>query len=346
MYLGYVVDKSLLKGDPHFGMGCKFCHKGNEKEGSKEAAHKGIVKRPSDDLKTCSMCHKQIADNYSKSLHYTAAGLRNGVMGRFSPEELKTFDKKVFEQSCRSCHASCGDCHVKAPAVGGISIGMIKKHKFVKKDEGKTCAFCHGGRVYPEYTGDYGGTPDVHYQKGMMCMDCHKKAEMHGDGKAYTAKNQVKDRPTCQSCHKLGNEAKMTAKISHAKHQGKVSCYGCHASEVYRQCQNCHMGTGATSKPATYLGLNPRDRKTLTTLRLIPTVRDTFAKAGIRMENYDALPNYWDTPAHNIRKRTERTRSCDTCHVDRTGFLTKELLIKDGSKANEGLIVVPKPINQ
>ncbi len=37
------------------------------------------------------------------------------------------------------------------------------------------------------------------------------------------------------------------------------------------------------------LGLNPRDKKTLTTLRLIPTVRDTFAPAGIKMENFDAL---------------------------------------------------------
>jgi hypothetical protein len=346
MYKGYLVDKDLLKKDPHFGMGCKFCHKGNAEGQGKEAAHKGLVVRPSDNLKTCGMCHKPIADTYGKALHYTTAGLRNGVMARFSPEELKTFDKKVFEQSCRSCHASCGDCHVKAPAVGGISIGLINKHKFVKKDEGKTCAFCHGGRVYPEYTGDYGGTPDVHYQKGMMCMDCHKKAEMHGDGTAYTSKQNVKDRPSCRSCHKLGKEAKMTAKIAHEKHQGKVSCYGCHSSGDYRQCQNCHLGTGATSKPGVLLGLNPRDKKTLTTLRLIPTVRDTFAKEGIKMENYDALPNYWDTAAHNIRKRTERTQSCDTCHVDRTGFLTKELMIKNGSKANESLIVIPRSINR
>lgn len=346
MYQGYVVDKAILKGDPHFGMGCKFCHKGNDKVASKEAAHKGLVVRPSDNLKTCSMCHKKITDTYAKSLHFTTAGQRNGVMPRFSKEELKTFDAKVFQQSCRSCHASCGDCHVKAPAVGGISIGLLQKHKFVKKDEGKTCAFCHGGRVYPEYTGEYCEAPDAHYQKGMMCMDCHKKAEFHGDGNAYASKQDVKDRPACKNCHKLGQEAKMTAKLAHDKHEGKVSCYGCHAASAYRQCRDCHLGTGATSKPEMLLGLSPRDKKTLTTLRLIPTVRDTFAKAGIKMENYDALPNYWDSPVHNIRKRTDRTRSCDVCHVDRTGFLKKELLIKNGSKANEGLIVTPRRINQ
>lgn len=346
MYKGYIVDKELLGKDPHLKMGCTLCHKGNAKEFNREAAHKDLVKRPSDNLRSCMMCHKKIGDTYAKSLHYTTAGQRNGVMPRFSKEELKTFDEKVFQQSCRSCHSSCGDCHVKAPAVGGISIGLIAKHKFVKKDEGKTCAFCHGGRVYPEYTGDYGGSPDVHYQKGMLCMDCHKKAELHGDGQAYTSKQDVKDRPSCRNCHKLGKEAKMTAQTAHREHEGKVTCYGCHAGAAYRQCQQCHLGTGATSSPQMLLGLNPRDKKTLTTLRLIPTVRDTFAKAGIKMENYDALPNYWNTPAHNIRKRTDRTRNCDVCHVDRKGFLTRELLIKDGSKANEGLIVVPRAINR
>jgi hypothetical protein len=345
MYKGFVVDKELLGKDPHFKMGCILCHKGNAKEIKKDEAHKGLVKRPSDNLRSCVVCHKQITDNYAKSLHYTSAGQRSGVMPRFSKEELKTFDEKVFQQSCRSCHASCGDCHVKGAPVGGISIGLIAKHKFVKKDEGKTCAFCHGGRVYPEYTGDYGGSPDVHYQKGMLCMDCHKKAELHGDGTAYTSKQHVKDRPSCKNCHKLGQEAKMTARVAHREHEGKVTCYGCHSGAAYRNCSQCHGGHSAAN-PGMILGLNPRDKKTLTTLRLIPTVRDTFAPAGIKMENFDALPNYWDTPAHNIRKRTDRTRNCDACHVDRKNFLTKELLIKDGSKANDSLIVIPKPINR
>ncbi|MDP2852718.1 MAG: cytochrome c3 family protein [Smithellaceae bacterium] len=346
MYKGYVVDRDLLKKDQHFILACPQCHQGNAGILKKDEAHKGLVKRPSDNMANCATCHKSVTDKYSKSLHYTTAGLRNGVMPRFSKEELKTFDEKVFEKSCRSCHASCGDCHVKSPAVGGISTGLLAKHKFVKKDEGKTCSSCHGGRVYPEYTGEYSGAPDVHYQKGMLCMDCHKKAEFHGDGKAYESKNQVKDRPACRSCHKPGSEKNPAAKMSHEMHADKVSCYGCHSGAEYRNCQQCHAGTGATAKPEMILGKNPRDKKTLTTLRLIPTVRDTFAKVGIKMENYDALPNYWDTPAHNIRKRTDRTRSCDTCHVERKNFLTKERLIKDGSRANEGLIMVPKPIKR
>ncbi|PKN70999.1 MAG: hypothetical protein CVU54_03190 [Deltaproteobacteria bacterium HGW-Deltaproteobacteria-12] len=347
MYKGYVVDRDILKKDQHFILSCPQCHQGNDKVLKKEEAHKDLVKRPSDNMANCATCHKTITDKYTKSLHYTTAGQRNGVMPRFSKEDLKKFDEKVFEKSCRSCHASCGDCHVKSPAVSGISTGLISGHKFVKKHEGKTCSSCHGGRVYPEYTGEYGGEPDVHYQKGMLCMDCHKKMEFHGDGKAYASKNQVKDRPACRDCHKPGSEKTPAAKTSHQMHIDKVTCYGCHSSGEYRQCSNCHTTTGSKAKPGFILGLNPRDKKTLTTLRLIPTTKNTFDAHGIKMDNFDALPNYWDSAVHNIKKRTSRTRSCDSCHVAKEGFLNKEMVIKEGgSKANEGLIFNIKPLKK
>jgi hypothetical protein len=84
----------------------------------------------------------------------------------------------------------------------------------------------------------------------------------------------------------------------------------------------------------------------VTTLRTVPVVRDTFLSAGIKMEHFDALPNYWDTVPHNIRKRTERTRSCEVCHEEKKGFLNKDTLLKNGSKANEGLIYSIKPIKK
>ena len=65
------------------------------------------------------------------------------------------------------------------------------------------------------------------------------------------------------------------------------------------------------------------------------------------MENFDALPNYWDAAVHNIKKRTDRTRSCDSCHVAKRNFLTHEMIIQEeGSKANENLIYDLKPINK
>lgn len=342
-YKAFLVDKQVLQEDPHFSEGCPSCHGGNEKAANREGAHKGLVKRVGD-LKACSTCHEDVVKTYGKSLHYTAAGLRHGVSGRFSKKELAVFDEKVFQRSCRSCHATCSDCHVKSPAVGGVSTGLLKGHRFVKRDDGKTCALCHGGRVYPEFTGDYGGSADIHYQKGMTCLDCHKKAQFHGTGVAYTSKNNVKERPSCANCHKPGSEKTEKAKAAHGQHDKKVSCYACHSGGQYRNCYDCHLGKGATSRPGFYLGLSPRDGNTVTTLRLIPTVRSTFKDAGIAMETFDAVPNYWDAAVHNIKKRTDRTRSCEVCHDEKEGFLTKGILIKNGAKANEKLLYVPKSI--
>lgn len=347
MFRGFLVDKSLIGSDSHFMNGCSSCHNGDEKAHTKDNAHKGIVKKPSDDQKICGECHEDISKHYTSSLHYTTEGLRTGVKGRFSAAEKKTFDEKVFEQSCRTCHASCGDCHVRGPTISGISTGLIKGHKFVRKDEGKTCAICHGGRVYPEFTGEYGGSPDVHYQKGMVCVDCHKAEGLHGDTPSPSAsRRDVKHKPSCIGCHPIGQEKNEKARTAHGTHKDRLSCSACHASAPYRNCYSCHVGKGGTSKPEFFLGKSPRDGKTVVTLRHIPTVRDTFSSAGIKMESYDALPNYWDSIPHNTRKRTDRTRSCGACHDEKKNFLSREMLLKDGSKANEGVLYTPKPIKK
>lgn len=314
------------------------CHRGDESAPTRDKAHAGLVRRPSDERATCSPCHADIAANYEKSLHFTTAGFRNGVLPRFSAAEAKTYDAKVFTQSCNSCHATCGDCHVKSPTISGLSSGLIQGHRFVRRDDAKTCALCHGGRVYPEFTGDYGGNADVHYQKGMTCTDCHRPLELHGNGKAYAGRREVAERPSCAACHAPGAESTDKALAAHATHGEKVSCSACHASAEYRGCSSCHLGAGAAAEPMFVLGRNPRKPEQLTTLRLVPTVRDTFAKAGIAQANFDSLPNLWDTLPHNTKKRTERTRDCAVCHDARSKFLTQEGLPPGGSAANQKLI--------
>lgn len=344
-YKHYLIDKTILDKDPHFGNGCASCHKGDVKSDDQEKAHKGIVKKPSTDLKVCGDCHDDITKTYGNSLHYTTQGLLSKVSKRLSKREEKVFTEKVFGQSCKSCHASCGDCHVSSPAVNGIRSGFLSGHRFVKKDEGKTCAVCHGGSVYPEYTGKYSGSPDVHFQKGMVCTDCHKKIQLHGDGNAYASKSEVKNRPKCKDCHKTGKEVKSAARLAHAKHEGKVSCYGCHAQDEYRNCSGCHEGKASSSKAGFVLGTDPENKKLLTTLRAIPVTRETFLNSGIKMERFDEVPDYRAAPVHNIKKVTGRTRSCDACHVAQKGFLTGKSLMKNGSKANESLIFKMGPLD-
>jgi hypothetical protein len=336
--MGYVVDTEVIETDPHFEYGCSFCHEGDANAETKDDAHASMIKRPSDNPETCGMCHESIAATYTLSLHYTSAGMKNGVSPRFSEEEKVIFDEAVFEQSCRSCHASCGDCHVQSPIISGVNSGFIAGHDFIRKDESKTCALCHGGRVYPEFTGDYGGRPDIHYRNGMTCLDCHSADQMHGDGVEYDGRRDVENKPSCIDCHEETMNGTPEAEESHAIHGEYVSCTACHTATGYRQCSSCHVGGGATSNPAIVLGDNPRVPGQLTTLRLIPTMRTTFEKVGIKQENFDTLPNYWDAVPHNIQKRTDRTRDCATCHGEYLYFLEEENLPKDGSLKNLELV--------
>ncbi|HSR36121.1 MAG TPA: hypothetical protein VLL73_02985 [Desulfurivibrionaceae bacterium] len=333
-YKGYLVDKANLN-DVHLSLGCVKCHGGDDTAKDKEAAHQGYNRRPSDNQALCGECHGKISEAYRTSLHYSTHGFKQGVEPRFSASEKKIFGEKVFGKSCNNCHASCGDCHVRGPVIGGVSVGLLAGHKFVRRSEAKTCGACHGGRVYPEFTGEVGGPPDVHYQAGKSCMDCHGIVEMHGDGKQYGSRHEVPGRPNCASCHP---ESSAKAKSAHDQHRDRLTCNACHSSGPYNNCYNCHLGKGAQMKPGMILGKDARTGK-VSPLRVVPTVRDTFAAAGIKQENFDALPNYWGAAPHNIKKRTDRTRSCETCHQDRKYYLEKENLIPNGSKANEPLII-------
>lgn len=333
-YKGYLVDQAQLK-EVHLALGCVKCHGGNDTAKEKDTAHKGLNRRPSDDTSLCAECHGTIAEAYRSSLHYSTHGFDRGVAPRFSDAEKKIFTEKVFSKSCNNCHASCGDCHVRGPVIGGVSTGLIAGHKFVRRAETKTCGACHGGRVQPEFAGEAGGMPDVHYQAGKNCMDCHVAAEMHGNGKKYESRHDIPGRPSCIACHPTSSAKSLPA---HEQHRERLTCVACHSAGPYNNCYDCHLGKGAKQKPGMILGKDWRTGK-VTTLRVVPTVRDTFSSAGIKQENFDALPNYWGATPHNIKKRTDRTRNCDTCHTERKNYLEKRDLIPNGSKMNERLII-------
>ncbi len=145
---------------------------------------------------------------------------------------------------CTACHS------VMPPGHEPPSNGKDKKiHPLIsKKIPVENCVRCHNrsGRIGISYTGVYEsenyGTPykngamstltlpgnryylelppDIHYQRGMGCIDCHTRNEVMGDGKRY-AHYEEQLEITCESCHPATPE--QTARIGLTRKNEKMT---------------------------------------------------------------------------------------------------------------------------
>jgi len=178
--------------------------------------------------------------------------------------------------------------------------GPDKGHPLItKKIPVENCVRCHNrsGRIGISYTGVYEsegyGTPyeqgdlsknrlpgnrfflklppDIHYSKGMACIDCHTRNEIMGDGKRY-AHFEEQLEIHCETCHTTSNPGltaknsmlnnldpkttppTLTGKLDSKLHLAKLpltdeclftgherlSCQSCHSTWV-PQCYGCHV---------------------------------------------------------------------------------------------------------
>ncbi len=194
----------------------------------------------------------------------------------------------------------CSACHYE----GNPNLPPAKRKKahpwIDKKVPIKNCVRCHNrsGRIGISYTGIYesegsgapikGGKlstqrlpgnrfylklpPDIHYKKGMACIDCHTRREIMGDGKRY-AHFEDQLEISCTTCHqrrdpgltrkgdrlpqiKVEKDGRiiLTDKLHGKKHLVKqplagvcdfkghrrLSCQACHSAWV-PQCYGCHV---------------------------------------------------------------------------------------------------------
>lgn len=336
--------KPAFLSSTHNSEGCESCHKGDPKGADKDRAHAGLIARPSRQPDaTCGACHADEVAKVKTSLHFTVRSYETLMKLRSAHKWPDV--QPVFQQACVSCHASCGDCHVsKAKSARG---GLMDGHLFLKRGPMESaCGTCHGGRVYPEYTGKNEGFPaDVHWEKAKMdCLACHPAAQMHGDGTAYPNRHAVKPKPQCLNCHPNAKAGGSPIE-QHAVHGDKINCVVCH-STVYKGCENCHVGEGAKSTLQFKIGKSSRPNApyTYTLLRHVPTVRDMWEpKVKDGMPNYDAEPTWKDTTPHNIQRKTPRTASCNNCHGNARLFLKPGDLNPTEATANAKVVVTIIP---
>lgn len=89
----------------------------------------------------------------------------------------------------------CIHCHNRGGRTGVSFIGTIE-------GDGYQTPFTKSGGKQPKLHGkDYNHlTADVHYERGMTCIDCHTKQDLHGDSNIYAKREQGVE-IICESCH-------------------------------------------------------------------------------------------------------------------------------------------------
>lgn len=375
-----LVDTAFLD-TVHGKQGCENCHNGNPQGATVEEAHADLVTNPTADggQKICGTCHKDTVEKYQTSLHFTANGLYNGLVeriGEITPIDFSTFPepynklgtkngKEVAEMifnmpvdGCYSCHADCGDCHISYPVTHGHGGGLQQGHLFTTnqklEENEQVCAPCHHmvGPMYAaeDVTGhvpkeEFPHGPDVHYEKGLACTDCHQGAdEFHGDGKPVV--KNMKFAPyadtKCTDCH----EDDMGKGTHTQSHIDNVSCFGCHA-DTYYNCNDCHGSEEGSLNWQYHLGRG-KDGK-ITTYTHNPISENMFFGAPVfKLNEVNTKPFWIQSVPHTIRKvssdKDDPNYICDRCHSGNyDAFIKEEDFVENGIQfPGADTIVVPK----
>ncbi len=206
----------------------------------------------------CSACHYEknpnLAPDQQKKDH--------------SPKAHPWITRKVPIENCVRCHNRSGRI--------GIS------YTGIYESEGSGAPFAKGKLSPNRLPGDrfFLELPaDIHYQKGMACIDCHTRLEIMGDGTRY-AHFEEQLEISCQTCHnkaktgitRKGNKLVnvdpdvkplplLTSKLDGKQHAMKpplagvcdynghkrLSCQACHSTWV-PQCYGCHVKRDLSEK--------------------------------------------------------------------------------------------------
>lgn len=336
----------LYKASGHYNIGCVGCHNGVDNTADKTEAHSGdFIRHPSVFAEEkCGTCHSAIVEGSVTNLHHGTGQkrkvtMRSGLSGPDEFDQLPSHQIEGYNANCATCHASCGECHIVRPLSGGG--GLAAGHAFTKTpDMVNVCVTCHVSRGGHAYLGVAAGTqPDVHLTKmNFQCIHCHDKDEIHGDGEPVEQRYAYSKLPKCVDCH----EDAAKSNPYHSMHIEDFNCQVCH-SQDYNNCGSCHVHGDGARIPA-YLDFKIA-RNPLTTLkpgikfatvRRAPGAPDNWDVYGVAYADFDVLPTYNYTSAHNILRWTSRTetgdKSCSSnCHIRNEGgtLINRDLYLFD-----------------
>lgn len=222
----------LIRFEAYANDNCSDCHKVKQ-----DTSHANV---------DCLTCHPASKDHFQKSIsvnentvcltcHKKYKGMQNSIMHTQKGEwqqihrAMGKEAERFKENNCQSCHVqTCSDCH------------MEKGSHLLTKPDNTQCYSCHNGY----FTGiEYQGLalknehkrfqrgvkiddqyyqamlPDVHFEAGLTCADCHSMMSL-SEGKK-TAK-------TCTDCHTSIDKTIPEHQVE--THLTKMECYTCHSA--------------------------------------------------------------------------------------------------------------------
>lgn len=142
------------------------------------------IQRPGDYRSSgCAACHVLYAeDGLSRSGDLS---IRKDEPGHPIKHQITA---KIPAQQCTTCH-NRGD------RIGVSFVGLMES-------DGYGTPFTEGGEKQPLLHGKQYNhlLPDLHYERGMTCIDCHTAQEVMGDGNIYSKKEQAVE-IECGDCH-------------------------------------------------------------------------------------------------------------------------------------------------
>ncbi|NEW60367.1 cytochrome C, partial [Sulfurovum sp. bin170] len=157
--------KGRQKRGDYRGIGCSSCHIPYSNEGYYEGGDKSINKKERGHLLVHSMQSSRDAKVKVHDVEYS------GI-----PVE------------------TCSTCHNRGKRIGVSYQGLMEKAYDSPYDhEGNAQPLLHTKRYMHMQE-------DIHFQKGMLCQDCHTSNDMHGDGFLGGA-NAAAVEVECQDCH-------------------------------------------------------------------------------------------------------------------------------------------------
>ena len=182
LYMKSIHGKLVNSGNKN-APSCVTCH---GKHDIKNRVQEGSLISSYNMVNTCEKCHKEIAEDFKKSVHWIA--VKKGI--RLAP--------------------SCNDCHSEH---GIQAVNTNDKRKTVKKIQDNSCLVCHQNLLLAQrfgmenksvssYQDSYHGlVSSKGGEKVAMCVDCHGVHKILPKDHAESTINQNNIVKTCKKCH-------------------------------------------------------------------------------------------------------------------------------------------------